>query len=314
MKSVKEIFIDGNTHLGHQREAEPAAYIITLDVMKEKGITYDKQPPEAKACEFCGKILYPQGLVLGNKVLMWNPVLPRCTCEEAQINWHKYDAAIMERKRKEALEISHKIKRDRINKLLGQSGIKRRFQNRTFDKFKVKTPEQERCFRVAKEYADNFAEHYMAGDGLYIEGTNGTGKTHLAAAIALQLINEGIPVICKTASDILEDIKRAFDSVNADLYELMYLYKKVDLLIIDDLGKEHCSDWAISTLYSIINDRYEDLKPVIVTANYGLEQLNEVLTPIGYDCTKILAITSRLKETCSIITMAWEDIRGGGEL
>lgn len=90
---------------------------------------------------------------------------------------------------------------------------------------------------------------------MYIEGTNGTGKTHLAAAIALQLIGEGIPVICKTSSDLLMDIKKAFDRPEVRESEVLDVYKKVELLIIDDLGKEQCSDW---------NGRYKGmLKPVM---------------------------------------------------
>lgn len=138
-----------------------------------------------------------------------------------------------------------------------------------------------------QRYADNFAYHRARGDGLYIEGTNGTGKTHLAAAIALQLIGEGIPVICKTSSDLLMDIKKAFDRPEVRESEVLDVYKKVELLIIDDLGKEQCSDWSMSTLYSILNDRYEDMRPTIVTTNYNAESLIGALTPKGFDNTKL---------------------------
>lgn len=163
---------------------------------------------------------------------------------------------------------------------------------------------------IAKEYADNFPLHKARGDGLYIEGTNGTGKTHLAAAIALQLIGEGIPVICKTSSDLLLDIKKSFDDSSVNEAQVLDVYKRVDLLIIDDLGKEQCSDWSMSTLYSILNDRYEDMKPTIVTTNYNADALINALTPKGFDNTKIVAIISRLRETSTVMTMAWTDIRG----
>lgn len=163
--------------------------------------------------------------------------------------------------------------------------------------------------KIAKRYADTFKERYANGEGLYIEGTNGTGKTHLAAAIALQLLNEGIPVICKTSSDMFMDIKKAYDGGDLSEAQVLNIYKTADLLIIDDLGKEQCSDWSMSTLYSILNDRYEDMKPVIVTTNYGAEDLVRVLTPRGYDNGKIVAIISRLRETSTAITMAWADCR-----
>ena len=204
---------------------------------------------------------------------------------------------------------ARKRKQERIERLLGKSGIKKRFQRRTFEKFITDTPERVRCYQIAKRYADSFSIRYENGDGLYIEGTNGTGKTHLAAAIALQLINEGVPVVCKTSSDLLLDIKKAYDDEYTKESAVLDVYKSVDLLIIDDLGKEQCSDWSVSTLYSILNDRYEDMKPTIITTNYGAEDLIRALTPKGYDNTKIVAIISRLRETSTVITMAWDDYR-----
>lgn len=106
------------------------------------------------------------------------------------------------------------------------------------------------------------------------------------------------------------DIKKSFDSPEVNEAQILDIYKKVNLLIIDDLGKEQCSDWSMSTLYSILNDRYEDMKPTIVTTNYNADQLVNALTPKGYDNTKIIAIISRLRETSTVMTMAWADIRG----
>lgn len=234
----------------------------------------------------------------------------RCTCEQAKKYWTDYDAEQERKKREQELEEQRARKRARIERLLGKSGIKKRFQQRTFDKFITDTPARKRCYRAARDYADNFAAIYPTGAGLYIEGSNGTGKTHLAAAIALQLIEQGIPVVCKTSSDLLGDIKRAFDNGEVSEYDVLRAYKDVDLLIIDDLGKEQCTDWSMSTLYSILNDRYEDMKPTIITTNYGDADLVRALTPKGYDDTKIKAIISRLRETSTVLTMAWEDYRG----
>ena len=117
-------------------------------------------------------------------------------------------------------------------------------------------------------------------------------------------------MICKTSNDLLLDIRKSFDDEGGSEAQVLGIYKAVDLLIIDDLGKEQCSDWSMSTLYAIMNDRYEDMKPTIVTTNYNAEDLTDALTPKGYDNTKIVAIISRLKETSEVMTMAWEDIRG----
>lgn len=248
-----------------------------------------------------------------NEVILWKPFLPRCDCEQAQAYWREQNRQEAERKAAENESKRRQDMQERVEKLLGKSGIKKRFQRRTFLNFQCDIPGRLKSYKIAKEYADNFARHKAKGDGLYIEGTNGTGKTHLAVAIALQLIHEGVPVICKTSSDLLLDIKKSFDGNGSSESEVLDIYKRVDLLIIDDLGKEQCTDWGMSTLYAIFNDRYEDMQPTIITTNYSSESLVKALTPKGADNSKIVAIISRLRETSTVMTMAWADIRGREE-
>ncbi len=284
---------------------------VTVREARERGIPWRHEPPENGSCPFCGKTLEPRGIVFQGAVMLWQPFLPRCDCEQAKAYWEKHDREEAAKKAATEEEARKKAMRERVERLLGKSGIKKRFQQRTFPNFICDTPGRTKNFQIAKRYADNFAAHREQGDGLYIEGTNGTGKTHLAAAIALQLIGEGIPVICKTSTDLLQDIKKSFDKEGAREHEILGIYKKVDLLIIDDLGKEQCTDWGMSTLYSILNDRYEDMKPtIIITTNYNTENLIKALTPKGMDGSKIIAIISRLRETSTVMTMAWKDRRG----
>lgn len=298
------------TEKGIENQQEPLkipSYLktekVTLQQAQERGIPWKEEPPKSEICRFCGKELQPIGFVIEDKVAVWKPTPPRCDCEQAMDYWREYD-------RRESENNHQKDMQEKISNLLGQSGIKKRFMERTFPNFCCDTPGRKENFKIAKEYADNFSDHKAMGDGLYIEGTNGTGKTHLAAAIALQLIGEGIPVICKTSSDLLQDIKKSFSFEGTKEHEVLDIYKKVDLLIIDDLGKEQCSDWSMSTLYSIMNDRYEAMKPTIITTNYNVDRLISALTPKGFDNMKIVAIISRLRETNKVMTMAWEDIRG----
>ena len=88
-------------------------------------------------------------------------------------------------------------------------------------------------------------------------GSYGTGKTHLASAIANRLLSLGIPVIAGTLSTLLDKIKRSWQDVKLNEYEIMKAFFDCDLLIIDDLGKEKVTDWYLERLYSIINHRYE---------------------------------------------------------
>ena len=223
------------------------------------GYNCQREIPEPVECEFCGRKLYHEALVMGRTVLMFAPFPQRCTCDRAKAKWAEADAEEARQKAEAEKEAAQAKRRAKIERLLGRSGIKKRFQQRTFTNFIRDTPERKRCYDTAKTYADSFPQRAERGEGLYIEGTYGTGKTHLAAAIALQLIGCGVPVVCKTSGDLLADIKEAFDSGDATEYEILKAYKTVDLLIVDDLGKEQCTEWSVSTLYSILNDRYENI-------------------------------------------------------
>ena len=278
---------------------------------REHGIPIMSEPPPTTRCRYCGKELPPEGIVLCGSLLFWNPNPPECDCPEAIINRETTAREQREKQEREAKEKRQREWNERISTLRDESGIKKRFLERTFSNYKRATREQVRCYAEAKRYAENFPQHFSRGEGLYIEGTNGTGKTHLAVAIALELLEKGTPVIFKTASDLLADIKKTYDDGGEEESKVMSLFKTVDLLIIDDLGKERCTDWSISLLFSLINDRYEEMRPTIITTNYNADQLIDALTPKGYDNTKATAIVSRLKEVSSVITMAWEDYRGG---
>lgn len=298
--------------LGRQMDSvaiEPLMEVVTSDKAAERGFRFRNQPPERRKCKFCGTVCYPEGIAFGREVVFWQPFPPRCTCEKATEFWEAYDRREKEKERAQAEQERQRQMTEKVNRLLGESGIKRRFMQRTFENFRRDTPGRDSSYQAAKEYADNWKDHESRGEGLYIEGTNGTGKTHLAAAVALQLIGQGIPVICKTSNDLLQDIKNSYDTEFTNEGQVLSVYKKVDLLIVDDLGKEQCSEWSMSVLYSIINERYEDMKPIIITTNYNANGLVNALAPKGGDSTKAQAIVSRLRETSRLITMAWGDIR-----
>lgn len=307
--------------LGHQQTSdEPEATATTNDDFSDldyssriasdkaeaRGIRSTCGPAPAPAvCEYCGASLFYEGLIIPGSpphIFRWSEKPQRCTCPEASKRWAEYDAdkeAVQERARRKA----------RIDKLLQNSGIEKRFQLRTFERFVTDTPERKRAYKITRDYAENFEAELAAGEGLYIEGTYGTGKTHLAAAIGLYLMEREYSVVMKTSFKLLNEIKKAFDDPERSEYQIMRAYEKCDLLIIDDLGKEQCTDWSMSVLYSIVNERYEALKPIIITTNFSSDDLIRALTPKGYGSQKIEAIISRLREVSKALTMAWEDYR-----
>lgn len=285
--------------------------IYTSKEVEELGIPSTQPVPKPEKCKYCGKTLYYECVVLMGQAIIWNLEKPRCDCEKAVAFWKGWDAKQEKIKKEKELAEEQELRKQKIESILGKSGIKKRYLSRTIDSFSV-TAENKRSFEVATDYIKNFREYFTQGKGLYLEGPCGTGKTHLAIAIALAIINTGVPVICKTSIDILGDIKRCYER-NSEVTEeeVLEAYKTVDLLIIDDLGKEQVTEWSVPVLYSILNERYEALLPTIITTNYNTTALAEKLSAKG-DAETATAIISRFVESSKRVTMSWADYRRKG--
>lgn len=281
---------------------QPLAFFVTVAQASARGLRFEKVP-EPEVCGFCGKELPPKGFVQGGTVVRW--FVPGCDCEEA--------IAARERQRQAEIQAlcdaeRQSYRRAKISSIIDASGVKKRFRRRTFANFDVGRKGQLAAFTEAKRYAARFEESLESGDGLYFYGNNGTGKTYLAAAIALELLPKGVCVVFRTFDDLLRDIKETFDDERSEK-EVFKAYTEADLLVIDDLGKGRCTEWSTAMLFSIVNARYEDCKPIIVTANYSFDELADELTPKGCGDGDALGVVSRLKGCCKAVPMFGEDMR-----
>ena len=146
--------------------------------------------PEPVPCEFCGALRYHKGIPLGNRIL-WPPYgAERCTCPEAVA---AYEKAKAEREAAEAAAAKaeeEKKMRDRIKRIVGESGMGDRFLRRTFSTFQL-TDDNKRAAAAARRYAEGFdamlpqpGRQEPGRNGLFIAGPPGTGKTLLAKAVA----------------------------------------------------------------------------------------------------------------------------------
>lgn len=298
-------------NLSNQAIGKVHGPIYTSKEVEELGIPSTQPVPKPEKCKYCGKTLYYECVVLMGQAMIWNLEKPRCDCEKAVAFWKGWDAKQEKIKKEKELAEEQELRKQKIESRLGKSGIKKRYLSRTLESFKV-TAENSEAFKIAVDYIKQFDKYSAQGKGLYLEGTCGTGKTHLAVAIALKLISKGVPVICKTSIDILGDIKRCYER-NSEVTEeeVLGAYKSVDLLIIDDLGKEQTTEWSVPVLYSILNERYEALLPTIITTNYNTSALAEKLSAKG-DTETAAAIISRFVESYKRVTMAWADYRRKG--
>lgn len=274
------------------------------------------EAPQPVPCEFCGKPRQYISYSLGNFV-WFSPFLEPCDCAEGIEAYEREQAAAKERAEAEEQEKRDRKHRELVTEIRRESGMSVRFMQRTFDTFNVDDNNRV-AYTFAKEYAVRFDEQLptqgkaaQSKNGLFIMGSPGTGKTHLAAAIANSVMEKGEYVMFGTMIDLLGKIKEMFRYEGGEA-EMLRKYKTVPLLVIDDIGKEPPTDWAVSTIYNIINGRYEACLPTVVTSNYEKTDFITRLTPKETrDDTTARATLDRLREMCRGVKLFGESRRGG---
>lgn len=168
------------------------------------------------------------------------------------------------REEREAKERQFKLEEDlrRIDELRKLSLMDAKMKDVRFDTYRV-TEENRRVFNIAKKYVANFEQMLERNQGLLFWGNVGTGKSYTAAAIANELLQKQVPVIMTSFIRLLQELG-GFDNDDA-----AYINKlnAATLLVIDDLGTERGTDFALEKVYDIIDSRYRSNKPVILTTN-----------------------------------------------
>jgi DNA replication protein DnaC len=125
------------------------------------------------------------------------------------------------------------------------------------------------------EIAYNTARQYAASlkGWLLLQGGYGCGKTHLAAAIANFAVGMGVPTLFMTVPDLLDQLRFAFDSEEVTFEQRFEQIRTAALLVLDDFGTQAFSAWAQEKLFQIINYRYINHLPLVVTTNVPLDEI-----------------------------------------
>ena len=179
-----------------------------------------------------------------------------CKCESKEME---------EKKRQEEYEEQMR----RINRLKEASMMDKKYREVMFEKYEVRE-ENQKVFEMAKKYASRFQDMYKKNQGLLLYGPVGTGKSFTAACIGNYLLNNAKPVIMTSFVKILQDIWE-----NDREAEYITILNSASLLIIDDLGTERETDYALEKVYNIIDSRVRANKPMIITSNLELNDMME---------------------------------------
>ncbi len=145
------------------------------------------------------------------------------------------------------------------------------FESRGNKNARFMTPQDVHSLEAAKETAENFARSPQGW--LLIEGGYGCGKTHLAAAIANFAVNMGTPTLFITVPDLLDTLRFAFSDPETTFEARFEEVRGADLLVLDDFGTQNATGWAQEKLFQIINFRYINKLPTVITTNLMLDEI-----------------------------------------
>lgn len=128
----------------------------------------------------------------------------------------------------------------------------------------------QKVLEVCKDFSDNFSYN-----NLFFVGRTGLGKTHLSLSIAKELLNKGIDVYYASAPTLFMNLEKerfSRDRVSSDCLDAVL---NCDLLIIDDLGTELKTQFTVSMLYHILNERLNAKRPMIISSNLSVQEIHE---------------------------------------
>ncbi len=108
---------------------------------------------------------------------------------------------------------------------------------------------------------------------LLLTGGYGSGKTHLAAAIANEAVEVGVPTLFLTVPDLLDSLRATFDADDTTFADTFERVRSAPLLVLDDFGTHSATEWAREKLFQILNHRYVNRLPLVVTMNLPLEEI-----------------------------------------
>ena len=210
---------------------------------------------------------------------------PRCVCPCQQEK---------ERRRREAEERRQRM--DRIRRRKAQGLQDRYLYEYTFDRDNGENPVMVKIHA----YVDHWKEAFEKNIGLLLFGDVGTGKSFAAGCIANSLLDRDVPVLMTNFPSILARLGGTFGEERTAFLDSLGDY---DLLIIDDLGVERSTEYAMEQMFSIVDSRYRSGKPLIVTTNLKLDELKH---PLDLAHARIY---DRILERCAPILFAGKKFR-----
>lgn len=252
------------------------------DLFQTRPIQSDEYLNEVDKLVYCSKCCTPrQCKIEHNGQFITFPI--RCNCQrEAD---EKEEADFQKRQ--------HLIQIERLK----ASGLQDRYlHDYTFANDQGYNPEE---IKIAHRYVTEWDTMKSKNRGLLLWGNVGTGKTYIAACIANALIEQGVSALMTNFSKILNTLSPMYSGDRNAFIDSLNQYS---LLIIDDLGIERNSEFALEQVFSVIDSRYRCKKPLIITTNLTIDEMNHA--DLAHN-----RIYDRILEQCTPLMVNNQNIR-----
>lgn len=186
-------------------------------------------------------------------------------------------------------------------RLYDEAAFPKRYENKNLENFFVENKGQMNALGTALLYGKKSKEKLSNGSGLLFYGACGTGKTHLAIGIGKKFLEANLSVMYVRASALIREVKETWSKTSKVKEGEVYAkYSAPDLLIVDEIGRQFGTDSEKMILFEIINERYEQMKPIIAITNLDGVNLSEYIGVAALD---------RLKENGESICFDWSSYR-----
>ena len=118
--------------------------------------------------------------------------------------------------------------------------------------------------------------------GVYIYGSYGVGKTLMLHTFLNVVQQESFKCVFAKVSTLSKKLKSNFDKNNVVNEEIIDMYKKCDILVLDDIGVSDVSEWFINqVLFDILDTRYNKKKLNYFTSNFNFYELSNKLKSVS---------------------------------
>ena len=219
------------------------------------------------------------GEYLANEVWLGGQLKEVSECPEC-FKLNKAQRAIEEEKARKQEESKNRQAR------IKETRMPLEYQNKDFSTFITETESQRNALAMAKRFVNGWEKAKAGGYGLLFLGGCGTGKTHLACAIMLELLDKYACLYPRyyKVTEIFSAVRSTYQTgVITNEEEMLKFFSSIQLLVIDEVGIQKGSEAEKRILFSILDNRVTSNKPTILMSNLGPKALAELLGDRLYD-------------------------------